>query len=70
MLNVCDGFRGQRHQQVCYDGIDCPACEALDAALEAEESLRQANTRLEQFDKEMDALRNRVAIAEAPYATV
>lgn len=29
MLNTCKGFRGAFHQEICYAGTQCPACQLV-----------------------------------------
>jgi hypothetical protein len=48
-MNICRGIKGRFHDQVVYQGTDCPACEALAERDDAQSKLETAEQRLDQL---------------------
>lgn len=57
MLTICVGTgklgSDTRHEEVVINGIECPACMAIEAKLDAEGKLAEANLMLEHSDRMM-----------------
>lgn len=49
-MYVCTGTRSERHDDVAYAVGICPACEAIEARLTAQENLRDANEKMQELD--------------------
>jgi hypothetical protein len=65
MLNICSGsVREGRHEECCYEGRDCPACEAIEAKVEAESSLADAKQKIQELDGHIKTLESNVAELE------
>lgn len=54
-MTLCEG-RGtsHRHDEVCYESGDCPACAALDERDALADELAQAKSRIDDLESRLD----------------
>lgn len=66
MLTICKGVKPDRHEEIAIEGIDCPACEALEKLREARERLLEANQKIEEQDYMILSLRHPSIFSDLP----
>lgn len=58
MLTLCVGIKPDRHEEIAIEGIDCPACQALEELRETKEKLLEANKTIQAQDEMIAGLRS------------
>ena len=53
-MNICD----DNHEEVCYEGLDCPLCELINKFDHATEQLDAALGTIDELKNEIDTLKS------------
>ena len=55
-MQLCEEY----HQEVCFDGRNCPVCEAINEKEDIEHKLEKVESELETSNEEIDNLRSQI----------
>ncbi len=49
-MNICSGRGLERHDEICFEGNDCPMCELLSMSNDFEKDLQVAQERIKELE--------------------